>query len=79
MQATIVDLRYHMKEVLQALNRNEQVTVLYHNKPIATLIPSRPKPRSPVEAHPFYGCLQQDESTVEQQIDKLRSGRYLDI
>jgi hypothetical protein len=53
--------------------------VLYHNKQVATIIPSRPQRRISVKEHPFYGLLQQDESAVEQQIDTLRSGRYRDI
>lgn len=29
MKASIVDLRYHMKEILKALDRNEPVEILY--------------------------------------------------
>lgn len=79
MQATITDLRYHMKEVLQALNRNEQVTVIYHKKPIATLALLQTKRQHSVQSHPFYGFLQHETSTVELEIDKLRSGRHDDI
>ena len=32
MKASIVDLRYKMKEVLAALKRNETVHILYHGK-----------------------------------------------
>jgi len=32
MKANVVDLRYKMNDVLKALDRNEQVTVLYHGK-----------------------------------------------
>lgn len=32
MQASILDLRYRMKEILQALERNETVEILYHGK-----------------------------------------------
>lgn len=79
MRATIVDLRYHMKDVLQALNRNEQVTVLYHNKEIATIVPSIPHRRGSVKDHPFCRLLLQEELSVEQQIDQLRAGRYNDL
>ncbi len=32
MKASIVDLRYKMKEILRALERRETVTILYHGK-----------------------------------------------
>ena len=40
MKATIVDLRYRMKDILRALERNEDVSILYHGK--TALCPRRP-------------------------------------
>ena len=48
MEASIVDLRYRMKSVLEALDRGESVTVLYRGKPRARLEPVE----SRVEAKP---------------------------
>ena len=42
MIATIVDLRYHMKDVLRAIDRGETVTVLYRGKEKARLTPIAP-------------------------------------
>lgn len=42
MNATIVDLRYHMKHVLRAIDRGETVTVLYRGKERAKLTPIAP-------------------------------------
>ena len=39
MNATIVDLRYRMKDVLRAIDRGETVTVLYRGKAKARLMP----------------------------------------
>jgi antitoxin (DNA-binding transcriptional repressor) of toxin-antitoxin stability system len=39
MDASIVDLRYRMKDVLRAIERGEAVTVLYRGKAKATLMP----------------------------------------
>ena len=39
MNATIVDLRYRMKDVLRAIDRGETVTVLYRGKEKAKLMP----------------------------------------
>lgn len=42
MNASIVDLRYRMKDVLRAIDRGETVTVLYRGKAKAKLIPMAP-------------------------------------
>lgn len=39
MEASIVDLRYRMKEVLAALDRGEKVTILYRGEERALLVP----------------------------------------
>ena len=44
MNATIVDLRYNMKNVLRAIDRGETVTVLYRGKERAKLTPVAPAP-----------------------------------
>jgi len=43
MNATIVDLRYRMKDVLRAIDRGETVTVLYRGKVKAALTPISPQ------------------------------------
>jgi len=75
MNATIVDLRYRMKEVLEALDRRERVNVLYHGKVKGVLSPVAEDCCTPVSSHPFYGMIQTDE-TVEETLDHLRGGRY---
>ena len=79
MQATIVDLRYHMKEVLEALNRNEEVSVLYHRKKIASLVPLRQIRKTSIKDHEFFGMLNNENSTVDTTMNQLRGNRYSDI
>lgn len=79
MQATIVDLRYRMKQVLAALARGEEVAVVYHREKIAMIVPLRKKSKKAVLEHPFFGMLKNDEESVGRQMDKLRGGRYRDI
>jgi antitoxin (DNA-binding transcriptional repressor) of toxin-antitoxin stability system len=80
MQATIVDLRYRMKEVLQTLNRNEEVTVCYRGRKIATILPLRDKKRKTrVKDHAFFGILKKKKISVTKQMEKLRGSRYRDI
>ncbi len=79
MQATIVDLRYHMNKVLNALKRNEEITVLYRGREIAKLTPIREQKKMSVTAHPFFNMCEHDEESVITQMKKLRGGRYHDI
>ena len=77
MEASIVDLRYKMKGVLQSLQRNEDVKIYYHNKLVGTLVPEQPKKtKKKLKDHPFFGMHSNNEESVESQIDQLRGGRY---
>ncbi|MGA0333023.1 MAG: type II toxin-antitoxin system Phd/YefM family antitoxin [Kiritimatiellia bacterium] len=75
MNATVVDLRYRMKEVLEALDRSESVNVLYHGKVKGVLSPVVKEGSAPVSSHPFFGMTQTDVS-VETTMEQLREGRY---
>ncbi len=76
MQATIVDLRYKMKEILRALERRETVTILYHGKKKGTIVPAERDAEPRVTAHPFFGMRADDAESVETVIDRLRGGRF---
>ena len=80
MQASIVDLRYRMKDVIRALDKNQSVTVLYRGKVKATIVPiAMPKAES-ARLHPFFGMYRASAGaeleTVEVVMDKLRKGLY---
>jgi len=80
MKATVVDLRYKMKDVLKALDRNEKVTVLYRGKVKGILIPSGKKTKMKISDHPFFGMSSQvSEKSVSDEIGDLRGTRYNDI
>lgn len=79
MRANIVDLRYRMSDVLNALNRNEEVIILYRGKEKAVIIPIRKKKLSSVKGHPFFGMLRDEKRTVEDVMMHLRGDRYSDI
>ncbi len=78
MKATIVDLRYKMKDVLKALDRNEEVGILYHGKIKGTIKPVRKITTLRVVEHPFFGMARSSRS-VDEEMSKLRGGRYRDI
>ncbi len=79
MKASIVDLRYKMNEVLKALDRNEQVTILYHGKIKGIIIPTHNERKKKVEEHPFFGLLRHKKKSVSEELNDLRKVRYSDI
>jgi len=76
MNASIVDLRYRTKQVLQALERRESVAVLYHGKVKGTIIPASPQSPRKVADTPFFGMLKRDKRPVSDVMKALRGGRY---
>ena len=80
MEASVVDLRYKMKDVLRALDRNERVTVLYRGKIKGVLVPSVRKKSLKIIDHPFFGMNSQNiDNSVLDELDDLRQIRYDDI
>jgi len=78
MQATVVDLRYHMNDVLKALDRNENVDILYRGKQKGVLVARTNPTGGKVTDHPFFN-MRGSERSVSDEIDDLRGGRYNDI
>ena len=76
MKASIVDLRYHMKDVLRAIDRGETVTVLYRGKEKARLVPlaAKEKPKKASD-HPACGMWADREDMADPvaYIRKMRS------
>jgi antitoxin (DNA-binding transcriptional repressor) of toxin-antitoxin stability system len=79
MKASVLDLRYKMKDILSALDKNEEVTILYHGKVKGVIVPATTKSKGKVEAHPFFGMKRNDEESVLGEMEELRGGRYRDI
>jgi len=79
MKANIVDLRYKMKDIIKALDRNESVTVLYRGKVKGIITPVSKKVKDDVRSHPFFGMSAENDKPVEKIMDELRGTRYRDI
>ncbi len=75
MKTNAVDLRSNMKDIMRAIDRSEQVTVLYHGKEKAVIMPIEQVSDVDIKSHPFFGMLL-DSDTVESIVDDLRTGRY---
>ena len=78
MKATILDLRYRMNEVLKALDRNENVSILYHGKLKGVITPGAEVTGAKVTQHPFFN-MRKGVKSVEQEMAELRGGRHSDI
>jgi antitoxin (DNA-binding transcriptional repressor) of toxin-antitoxin stability system len=78
MDATVLDLRYRMADVLNALDRREEVRVLYHGKPKGRIIPEGVSELKVID-HPFFGSRKSVSKSVDQVMDQLRGGRFRDL
>ena len=76
MQASILDLRYKMKDVLNALDKREKVKILYHGKVKGTIIPAQNKLHKKIREHPFFGMSRKETGSVNKRMDELRKERY---
>ena len=76
MKASIVDLRDKTKDILQALERNESVTVLYHGKVRGIIKPAGERSSAKVKDHEFFGMNRKPEGTVLEELEKLRKTRH---
>jgi len=78
MKATVVDLRYRMKDVLKALDRGETVTVLYRGKEKARLTPIEAERKGPLTSDPAFGMWKDrtDLKNVPAYVRNLRRGRF---
>ena len=75
MKATIVDLRYRMKEVLKALDRNEDVRILCRGKTRGVITAQIHPSKTKVSEHPFFN-MRPGKDSVPGVMDRLRGGRY---
>jgi len=78
MNASVIDLRYKMNDVLKALDRNEDVTILYHGKVKGVLKAKTKDVSQKVTDHPFFNMTNSEEP-VESIMQQLRGGRFNDI
>jgi prevent-host-death family protein len=77
MKATAKDLRFHSKELLDTVNRGEEVVITYRGKPCAKLVPYSEAGRTTAK-NELFGMWKDHESTqnVEEYVRKLRKGRF---
>lgn len=79
MEASIVELRYKMKDILQALDRNESVKIFYHGKEKGILHPLHKTNRKKVAESPLFGMFKDEKKSVNEIMQELRRARHTDI
>ncbi len=72
MNASVVDLRYKMNEVLNALKRRESVNILYHGKVKGVIFPPELEQSVKVSKHSFFGMHAPQGEPVDSVMEKLR-------
>jgi hypothetical protein len=75
MKASVVDLRYRMNEILKAIDRNEEVTILYHGKVKGVIKPKISGSGKRISDHPFFNMYETKKKVHELMAD-LRGDRY---
>ena len=76
MEASIVELRYKMNDVLRALDRKEEVTVLYRGKVKGTIKPVQSPAEADALKHPFFGSGKGRRGSIAGEMERLRGGRF---
>jgi antitoxin (DNA-binding transcriptional repressor) of toxin-antitoxin stability system len=83
MEASILDLRRRMPDVLRALDRNESVTILYRGRRRAVLVPvaAQPDERRSVASLEAFGMWKDHDALtdVAGHVRKLRRSRVDDL
>jgi len=79
MKATAKDLRFHSKELLDAVSRGEEVTITYRGKPRAKMIPIKnEKTKTNAKQSLAFGLWKDHKKMLEpeQYINELRKNRF---
>lgn len=77
MKATAKDLRFHSKELLESVERGEEVIITYRGKARARLVPFKKSTSDVKQENKFFGIWNDNESVknVDEYIRGLRKGR----
>lgn len=79
MKATAKDLRFHSKELLESVERGEEVIITYRGKPHAKLVPIRKQKTGLIDGeNKLFGIWKDNDSTinVNKYVRNLRKGRF---
>ncbi|OKY76712.1 MAG: prevent-host-death protein [Desulfobulbaceae bacterium DB1] len=77
MRATAKDLRFNSKELIDSVNRGEEVVITFRGKPCAKLVPYQESKRQ-TEKNKLFGIWQDNDmvKNVDEYVRSLRKGRF---
>ena len=77
MKATAKDLRFHSKELIDTVNRGEEVIITFRGKPCAKLIPYIER-NDRIAKNELFGIWKDYDKIkdVDEYVKDLRKGRY---
>ncbi|MFC1725608.1 type II toxin-antitoxin system Phd/YefM family antitoxin [candidate division KSB1 bacterium] len=78
MKATAKDLRFHSKELLDAVSRGEKVTITFRGKPLAKLIPVNTEDKEDSPDNSLFGIWKDNDMVrnVQKYVRDLREERF---
>lgn len=76
MKTTAKDLRFHTRELLETVDRGEEVIITYRGKPRARLVPYSTETKETVDTELFGMWKERDDITVDEYVRNLRKGRF---
>jgi len=77
MKATAKDLRFHSKELINSVNRGEEVIITFRGKPCAKLVPYQEQ-KNKTEKNELFGMWKDNDivGNVNEHVRNLRKGRF---
>lgn len=77
MRATAKDLRFNSKELIDTVNRGEEVVITFRGKPCAKLVPYQ-EIKKQTEKNELFGIWQDNDmvKNVDEYVRSLRKGRF---
>ena len=77
MKATAKDLRFYSKELIDTVNRGEEVVITFRGKPCAKLVPYQEITRQ-TEKNKLFGIWKDYDMSqnVDEYVRNLRKGRF---
>lgn len=77
MQASVVDLRYKTKDILERLRRKQNVELTCRGKIEGIIMPvPRNSDRQPLSDHPAVGMWKDQKEPVSEMMRRLRKPRF---
>jgi prevent-host-death family protein len=78
MEASAKELRFNTKEILDSVNRGEEVIITFRGKPYARIVPLKETKKDKNSKNELFGIWKgrKDIQNVDGYVRKLRKGRF---